>query len=77
MIVCVCRNLCHRRIKAAIHAGANSPAHVMAHHGKRFQCGSCVATIDGMVRSHHQHADDREAPSAPNPADASLVIAAE
>ncbi len=61
MIICVCRRLNCSKIRDAIDAGAGSPAHVMAHHGQRFKCGSCKATISNMLCSKK----DNHAMSAP------------
>jgi bacterioferritin-associated ferredoxin len=55
MIICVCRSLNCRDVRAAIHAGARSPAQVHAHHGTTINCGKCSESVCEMLREETDH----------------------
>lgn len=49
MYVCICAALNEKKVRAAVEAGARSPASVLRHHGGTLQCGKCVGMIRDMV----------------------------
>ena len=53
MYVCVCRAVTDDKVKAAIAAGARSVDDVTAACCAGDDCGSCHATIEGMIEAHH------------------------
>lgn len=57
MIICVCRNLNDAKIKAAVRAGARSPACILAHYGEQFNCGKCRGAISEIL-AHETKAED-------------------
>ena len=49
MIVCVCRNVSDRTIRAAIEAGATTVHQVAAATAAGTSCGCCRAAIESMI----------------------------
>jgi bacterioferritin-associated ferredoxin len=49
MIVCVCRRLSDRDIRARVLAGAASPAEVFSACGTAPNCGSCVGDMHELI----------------------------
>lgn len=49
MYVCICAGLNERKVRAAVEAGARSPASVLSHHGETVRCGKCVGMIRELV----------------------------
>ncbi len=49
MIICVCRNLNEKSVRAAVEAGARSPEAVQAHHGCKFNCGQCRCAMGEVI----------------------------
>jgi bacterioferritin-associated ferredoxin len=49
MIVCVCRGVSDRAIRAALDSGANGPDAIAGATGAGTDCGCCRDTIEAMV----------------------------
>jgi bacterioferritin-associated ferredoxin len=45
MIYCVCNSINTAKVDTAVSCGARSAKCVLAHHGKKFNCGQCVSAI--------------------------------
>jgi bacterioferritin-associated ferredoxin len=52
MIVCICRRVCDKTIRAVIQAGAETVDEVRAVCGAASGCGACADTIEAMIDAH-------------------------
>jgi bacterioferritin-associated ferredoxin len=52
MIVCMCNRLSDGKVRAAIEAGAQSPAEVFKKLGVPRACGNCMDSIRGQIAEH-------------------------
>ena len=50
MIHCVCNSVNTRLVDEAAAHGGRTPACVMKHCGKRFNCGQCIPSIEERLR---------------------------
>jgi bacterioferritin-associated ferredoxin len=69
MIVCLCRNVSDRAIRAAVETGARSADEVARATCAGTSCGCCRPAVEAILRSHA--APCREAPCAGCPRAAS------
>jgi len=53
MIYCVCNQINTKKVDEAVCCGARTAKCVLAHHGKKFNCGACADSIkDRMAELH-------------------------
>jgi bacterioferritin-associated ferredoxin len=53
MLVCHCRRVSDRQIRAAIHSGAHTAEQVSELCGAGAGCGGCVEAIDEIIAGEH------------------------
>jgi bacterioferritin-associated ferredoxin len=60
MVVCLCKNVCERRVRELARAGAKSAGQVGRACGAGTDCGSCLAQIDEIC--HEETLAESDAP---------------
>jgi len=53
MIYCVCNQINTKKVDIAASCGAQSAKCVLAHHGKKFNCGACANSIRERLGELH------------------------
>ncbi len=58
MLVCHCKGLSDRHVRAAVSSGADTRRKVVRACGAGSVCGGCRPVIDEILRDHHEESAD-------------------